>query len=452
MISRGRLTMARAALAAGALLALALPAAAMGAQRYASPTGTGTACTSASPCDLQQALGFAASADDVIVKAGTYNLNNDSLLVTGTMNVHGAAGEGIPQLNFNAPSSQAVNVTGTARLARLRIDVAGNSRGVSLGSGTLGEQLHVRARGSAQVACGLILATLRDSVCFGSGTDSEGLIASGDGTVTLRNVTIDGEDVGLDAFAGNADENLVVDVQNSVFQADGLNSDIAAFATNVTSTANVVANHSNYDSIMTQGPGVATITPVGSGTNQDGTDPPEFADPANGDFHQLATSPTRNAGATDSLLGTLDFEGDPRSQGSAPDIGADEYDDTAPNTTITSAPPASTTQKSATFTFTADEPATYECSMDGSPYEQCFNPLSVANLLAGFHTVHVRATDANGNVETTPATHSWTVKAPAKAKKKCKKAKKKKGKKRSADSAAAKKKKKKCKKKKKRKK
>ena len=52
---------------------------------------------------------------------------------------------------------------------------------------------------------------------------------------------------------------------------------------------------------------------------------PSFVDAAGGDYHQLAGSPTRNAGIADSLLGATDIDGDPRSNEGAPDIGADEY-------------------------------------------------------------------------------------------------------------------------------
>ena len=53
---------------------------------------------------------------------------------------------------------------------------------------------------------------------------------------------------------------------------------------------------------------------------------PLFVDEANGDFHLQVGSPCIDAGANNAAeLPETDFEGDPRTLGSAPDMGADEY-------------------------------------------------------------------------------------------------------------------------------
>ena len=61
--------------------------------------------------------------------------------------------------------------------------------------------------------------------------------------------------------------------------------------------------------------------------NQDAVlTPPLLAHPGiPGDFHQLAASPTRDAGVADSLTGATDIDGEPRCMGTAPDIGGDEF-------------------------------------------------------------------------------------------------------------------------------
>src|SRR5262245_15808188 len=85
------------------LLLLAGAAQAQAAQRYASPGGSGTECTSGNPCTLEEAVGFAGTADEVIVNPGTYNvIGSNFLTVTGAMNVHGAAGQPAPQINFTS--------------------------------------------------------------------------------------------------------------------------------------------------------------------------------------------------------------------------------------------------------------------------------------------------------------------------------------------------------------
>ena len=41
------------------------------------------------------------------------------------------------------------------------------------------------------------------------------------------------------------------------------------------------------------------------------------------------------------------------------------------------------------------------------------SPFEVSGLVLGGHEFAVRATDAAGNTDTTPAVHTWTVVAPA---------------------------------------
>jgi CSLREA domain-containing protein len=86
-------------------------------------------------------------------------------------------------------------------------------------------------------------------------------------------------------------------------------------------------------------------------------------------------------------------------------------DTTAPNTTLGSGlPPSSTTGRSAGFTFSSNEAgSTYECSLDNAAFAACTSPQAYTSLSVGSHTFRVRAIDAAGNVDTTPATHSWTI-------------------------------------------
>jgi hypothetical protein len=88
-------------------------------------------------------------------------------------------------------------------------------------------------------------------------------------------------------------------------------------------------------------------------------------------------------------------------------------DTTAPETTIgAGAPAATTTDTSANFSFSGSETgATFDCSLDGAAYAGCSSPKAYTGLAAGPHEFRVRARDAGGNVDTTPATHSWTVQA-----------------------------------------
>ena len=87
-------------------------------------------------------------------------------------------------------------------------------------------------------------------------------------------------------------------------------------------------------------------------------------------------------------------------------------DTTPPETTITSGPPATTNSTSASFSFTSTEAgSTFECSLDGAAFTACASPQNYTSLAVGNHNFQVRAIDAAGNVDTTPASYTWTINA-----------------------------------------
>jgi len=100
-----------------------------------------------------------------------------------------------------------------------------------------------------------------------------------------------------------------------------------------------------------------------------------------------------------------------------PDTGGGGVTDTsAPSTTITAGPKAKTKKKTATFEFTSTEPgSTFECKLDDGSFQSCTSPHDV-KVGKGKHTFEVRAKDAAGNVDPTPAQQSWTVKKKKKKK------------------------------------
>ena len=78
-----------------------------------------------------------------------------------------------------------------------------------------------------------------------------------------------------------------------------------------------------------------------------------------------------------------------------------------PETTITSAPSGKVPSGAVEVTFSSNEPwASFECSLDGAPYEPCGSPDRL-NVAAGAHHFAVRAVSADGVADPTPATASW---------------------------------------------
>ena len=85
-------------------------------------------------------------------------------------------------------------------------------------------------------------------------------------------------------------------------------------------------------------------------------------------------------------------------------------DTTPPETTIDSGPMGAVSSTAATFAFSSgDASASFECSLDGAAFASCASPLTYGSLSEGDHAFEVRAVDAAGNVDPTPATWLWTV-------------------------------------------
>ena len=84
-------------------------------------------------------------------------------------------------------------------------------------------------------------------------------------------------------------------------------------------------------------------------------------------------------------------------------------DTTPPETTLGTGPASPTSATTATFTFTANETATFEGRLDGGAYTAVTSPHTLNNLADGSHVFEVRARDTAANTDATPASVTWTV-------------------------------------------
>jgi hypothetical protein len=82
---------------------------------------------------------------------------------------------------------------------------------------------------------------------------------------------------------------------------------------------------------------------------------------------------------------------------------------TPPQTTIDSSPTNPSDDTNPSFTFSANEPSTFECEIDGGNFFSCFSGDFFGPLDDGFHTFQVKAIDFGGNQDPTPASYIWLV-------------------------------------------
>ena len=80
-----------------------------------------------------------------------------------------------------------------------------------------------------------------------------------------------------------------------------------------------------------------------------------------------------------------------------------------PETQIDTFPPSVDNSLSSEFTFSANEFAVFECSFDNSDFVACDSPVLYTAGRAGSQIFRVRAIDAAGNRDETPASYSWTI-------------------------------------------
>jgi hypothetical protein len=118
-----------------------------------------------------------------------------------------------------------------------------------------------------------------------------------------------------------------------------------------------------------------------------------------------ATQTVVGDGTSEMAVGTLPVEPPP------PPPPPPAGDSQAPETTITKQPKRKSKKRKAKFEFISSEAgSTFQCSLDGKPFSPCTSPLKTKKLKRKKHTFAVRATDAAGNTDASPAQAKFKVK------------------------------------------
>jgi hypothetical protein len=300
-----------------------------GPVRYAAPGATGRGfCTApAAACAIKRAVeDVPADGDEVVILPGTYELES-TLEVAHKIDVHGPADGPRPLITNAFTGGNLVELQAGAgtRLADMRLhnDVDNVVTVLSLGGGGVNIDRVVATADGTDAHAVLIRAgdTISNSVAWGRGMGAIGVSAestSGGDIPTVRDVTAIAEGPAINFTATGAGNTLVL--RNVI--ADGA-TDVQINVDDQADQGTVDVLNSNFSSVDTDGQGTGSAS--ASPTNQLLL-PPQFVDARGGDFHQLPTSPTIDAGFdSPGANGPLDFEGDARILGTKTDIGADEF-------------------------------------------------------------------------------------------------------------------------------
>jgi hypothetical protein len=300
--------------------------------RYAKPGAGGPEpCTSAAPCSLANAILGAATGDSVVLLSGFGDYNPGVPINTSQgIDVGGEPGKPAPTVNDPPTGLAFLSSSATLHDVRLLQSDPGGTGLVMVG-GTA-ERVFVS---SVSTGC-RTTGVLRDSICISGGVGGGNAIdlnASAPSVVNnaaLRNVTAVGGG-SASAIRANAQNGGQVNIDGINVLATGGAVQLSGSAdADPASRATLTFTHSLYGAVYAGGinPSSVSITPLG--TNGNLTAAPQFVNQAGGDYHELATSPSVDAGLVAPDLGALDLDRAARSQSAClggvpiPDIGAYE--------------------------------------------------------------------------------------------------------------------------------
>jgi len=418
------------------------------AVRYAAPGGTGSdpCANRARPCSVYTAAAESAprstiKAGDVVELApGTYHAEEDGEfgyippvgLAEGVV-VRGEPGKPKPVILIpeEGDSYSAFRVPAAAEVAdveiRNRHEVNGSA--IEIAGGTINRVIARSTGRSNTFACGFDSGIVLNSACINSGGGSaigvNNTATKGALTGLIRDSTLiaTGPDsVGMDLTFSAFKRGLTVSIDAVGVIVRGEEKDVIANALALNkgrgADISVRLRSSDYATVATDAEDGGTVSVTKPGTGGNTTAWPLLAA---GNLRQLPGSPTVDAGAADAASGSLDVDGEARTIGAAPDIGADELRPGA--STVDPVPdvqlefdrevegldPRWTPLRVVDLVFGSNELGSrFECKLDRGPYRTCSSPYR-KRVGVGKHRFQVKAVDPAGQADRTPAVIDWRV-------------------------------------------
>jgi hypothetical protein len=401
-------------------------------------TDDGTGPCIPTSCTLRQALvsaGADPAPDTIQIPVGDYQLTQGRLDVDSAVTIVGAGARVTTIHGAEGDSAFFVNLVAKATISHLTMTGGGTSSATILenqGEVVL-DHVHVTG-GSANQGAGVTnnggtmtiehslldanRAGYRGGAISNLGGSTPAKLVVTDSTIT-NNSAGDGPGGGILVMGNSANSTTLERVtlmRNSAFGGSGVYVDPDTGGT-LHLRGSIIAENLDFDQLSNCG----GAPPISDGGNvSDGADCGLTATGDQSGDPKVALQPDTTGEtdvypiAADSLARDRfactgsDQRDLVRPQGTACDAGAYELDQ-APDTTLAGGPSG--------FTFASTEPGTtFQCGLvSGSgpvAFTPCTSPHSVGTLPAGTYTFFVRAIDAAGNPDLSPASQTFTVAAP----------------------------------------
>jgi hypothetical protein len=303
--------------------ALALACSDASALRYATPSPPGAAncLTAATACSLTTAItGSTTTGEEIVVAPGNYAVSSTIMPAASDLHIHGAAGQ--PRPVITGAASTAVFHGLSINLADLDIEGSGELLGIS---GGVLDRVFIRGNSGGNVLCQCYDGTIRNSVIVATGGLGAAGINSngGNATETLINDTIISTAAGTPAIhllqiGSTVSATIAYSATNVIARNLAVGYSVQVDQVKAAQSTVLTLHHSDLGTIAPPTNGASVVA-----TDADLTTAPLFANAGAADFHELAGSPTINAGVADPQTGTLDFDSKTRAVGPI-DIGAFE--------------------------------------------------------------------------------------------------------------------------------